>query len=73
MRRYLVFAGSRRSTFGGWGDFKSDHDTEEEAQHAARMQLRRCDWAEVVDLQVGRGGAQRPSHQVGSASLARVP
>lgn len=54
MRRYLVFAGSRRCTFGGWGDYKSDHDTEEEAQHAARVQLRWCEWAGVVDLQVGR-------------------
>lgn len=53
MRRYLIFAGARRCTFGGWGDFKSDHDTKEEAQHAARTQLAWCDWAELVDLQTG--------------------
>lgn len=54
MRRYLVFAGSRRYAFGGWGDYKSDHDTEEEAREAAHRELRWCDWAEVVDLQAGR-------------------
>ena len=53
MRRYLVFAGSRRCTFGGWGDYKNDHDSREEAEHAARTQLRWCDWAELVDLQTG--------------------
>lgn len=53
MRRYLVFAGSRRCPFGGWGDFKSHHDTSQEARHAARTQLRWCDWAELVDLQTG--------------------
>ncbi len=53
MRRYLVFAGSRRCTFGGWSDYKSNHDTEQEARHAAQTQLRWCDWAEMVDLQTG--------------------
>ena len=53
MRRYLVFAGSKRCTFGGWSDYNSSHDTEQEARHAARTQLGWCDWAEVVDLQMG--------------------
>lgn len=54
MRRFLVFAGSRYHSFGGWGDYKSDHDTEDEAREGARRELRWCDWAELVDLQTGR-------------------
>lgn len=70
MRRYLVFAGSRRCSFGGWRDYKSNHDTEQQARHAARTQLRWCDWAETVDLQTGVC-MEVSRQQVGDVSRAR--
>lgn len=43
LKRYLMFAGDTYYPIGGWGDFKSDHDTSDEAAAAGRA------WALVND------------------------
>lgn len=51
MKRFLVFSGDNYYPQGGFDDFRSDHDTIEEAKQAAESA--NGDWAQVADTQTG--------------------
>lgn len=48
MKRYIVFAGSDYYPGGGWGDFRGDFDTLEEARALIKTLLD-YDWQQIVD------------------------
>jgi len=51
MKQFLLFAGTDYYPSGGFGDFKSDHDTAMEAVLAAADLDDGHDWWHVVDSQ----------------------
>jgi hypothetical protein len=50
VKRFAVFSGDQYYPDGGWGDFKSSHDTLDEA----KSEKTRGDWWHIVDLVAGR-------------------
>jgi hypothetical protein len=59
VKRFIVFAGRKDSTNGGWDDFVGSFDTLEEAraEAAARQEdgpFTWENWTQVVDLQTGQ-------------------
>lgn len=51
MKRYLLFAGQDQYPTGGWGDFKGDFDTIEDAYQSNKGTI---DWWEIVDSETGQ-------------------
>ena len=49
VKRFVVFSGDQYYPDGGWSDFKSSHDTLNEALSTARG-----DWWHIVDLVAGK-------------------
>lgn len=49
MKQFLLFAGDTYYPVGGWRDFKSDHDTLDEARSAAAAL--NADWYDIIDVQ----------------------
>ena len=50
MKRFAVFSGDKFYPSGGWNDFRSSHDTHDEARNAATT----GDWWQIVDLMTGQ-------------------
>ena len=50
-RRFLLFIGDTYHPKGGWEDFRSSHDTFDEAIKAAAS--KNGDWKQIVDTQAG--------------------
>jgi hypothetical protein len=57
-KRYLLFVGMNYYPSGGWEDYKSSHETAEEAETEGKRLLKEdkmwSDWYHVVDLETGR-------------------
>lgn len=52
MKKFLLFSGSIYYASGGWLDFKSSHDTLEEANQTAMANISHgYDWWHVVDTE----------------------
>lgn len=49
MKRYLLFSGNTYYASGGWKDYKSDHETQEEAEAFGKNS--EDDWWHVVDIE----------------------
>lgn len=52
MKRYLLFCGYNFYPYGGFRDFKSSHDTEQEAESEAQKYTK-LTWYQVVDAESG--------------------
>lgn len=55
MKRFLIFSGLNYYPSGGWGDFRSSHDTLKEAQKVMKEKNSAYyqDWGQIVDVQTG--------------------
>lgn len=49
MSRFLLFAGNDYYPAGGWGDFKGDFDTQEEAEAFLANSTQKFDWKQIID------------------------
>ncbi len=71
VKRFVLFAGSDYYPSGGWDDFRSSHDTIEEAIAAAALPHRwGTDWWQVVDIQNGYKAADSWYNPTGDQAVA---